>query len=207
MTKYQLEHFQNKVNRQFHPYIQEQELIVKQFKTEAIDQAVKQLSKKMGADKVLEKLKQAEKNLLDARATARTFFEKKKPKDGDLNYSLSRKVSHVGLTVEDCEEQLRDWATNLAEREIERRPEGKKLKQLKDTKQQAIDTVMEAGCPQDLIVSLGQVSKCIGLTWSNELKQKHIWPFFQFQLNYCEGITPLAFLNRSLDTGKLTHIG
>jgi hypothetical protein len=73
--------------------------------------------------------------------------------------------------VEDCEEQLRDWATSLAEREIERRPEGRKLKQLKDTKQQAIDTVMEAGCPQDLIVSLGQVSKCIGLTWSTDLKQ------------------------------------
>jgi len=171
MTKYQLEHFKNKVNRQFHPYIQEQELIVKQFKTEAIDQAVKQLSKKMGADKVLEKLKQAEKNLLDARATARTFFEKKKPKDSELNYSLQRKERSTHLTEEDCEEHLRDWATNLAEREIERRPEGKKLKQLKDTKQQAIDTVMEAGCPQDLIVSLGQVSKCIGLTWSTDLKQ------------------------------------
>lgn len=46
MTKYQLEHFKNKVNRQFQPYIEEQELIVKQFRTEAIDHAVKGLAKK-----------------------------------------------------------------------------------------------------------------------------------------------------------------
>ena len=146
MTKYQLEHFKNKVNRQFNPYIEEQELIVKQFRTEAIDHAVKGLAKKMGADKVLDRLKEAEKQLADARATARTFFEKKKPKDEELSYSLRKGSSGFGddLSVSDCEEQLREWATSLADRQIEKRPEGKKLKQLKDTKQQAIDTVMEA---------------------------------------------------------------
>ena len=171
MTKYQLEHFKNKVNRQFEPLIEEQELIVKQFRTEAIDHAVKGLAKKMGADKVLDRLKKAEKQLADARATARTFFEKKKPKDAELNYSLRNNNYSDALSVEDCEEQLREWASSLADRQIEKRPEGKKLKQLKDTKQQAIDTVMEAGCPEDLIKQLAQVSKCIGLTWNTELKQ------------------------------------
>ena len=173
MTKFQLEHFIDKVDRQFKPYIEEQELIVRQFKTEAIDHAVKGLSKKMGADKVLNNLKQAEKKLADARATARTFFEKKKPKNEELNYNWrsQNRYGEDNFSVEDCEEQLRDWASSLAERQLEKRPEGKKLKQLKDTKQQAIDTVMEAGCPKELIVSLGQVSKCIGLTWSTELKQ------------------------------------
>ena len=173
MTKYQLEHFRKKVNRQFQPLIEEQELIVKQFRTEAVDHAVKGLAKKMGADKVLDKLKEAEKQLADARATARTFFEKKKPKDEELSYSLrkSRYSDSDELSVSDCEEQLRDWASNLADRQIEKRPEGKKLKQLKDTKQQAIDTVMEAGCPEDLIKQLAQVSKCIGLTWNTELKR------------------------------------
>ena len=90
MTKYQLEHFKNKVNRQFQPYIEEQELIVKQFRTEAVDHAVKGLAKKMGADKVLDRLKEAEKQLADARATARTFFEKKKPKDEELSYRLTK---------------------------------------------------------------------------------------------------------------------
>ena len=170
MTKYQLEHFKNKVNRQFEPLIEEQELIVKQFRTEAIDHAVKGLAKKMGADKVLDRLKEAEKQLADARATARTFFEKKKPKDEELSYRLT-KTYNDDLSVSDCEEQLREWASSLADRQIEKRPEGKKLKQLKDTKQQAIDTVMEAGCPEDLIKQLAQVSKCIGLTWNTELKQ------------------------------------
>jgi len=172
MTKYQLEHFKDKVNRQFSPLIEEQELIVKQFRTEAVDHAVKGLAKKMGADKVLDNLRQAEKELANARATARTFFEKKKPKDAELSYSL-RNNSNFGdaLSVEDCEEQLREWASSLADRQIEKRPEGKTLKQLKDTKQQAIDTVMEAGCPEDLIKQLAQVSKCIGLTWNTELKR------------------------------------
>ena len=174
MTKYQLEHFKNKVNRQFEPLIEEQELIVKQFRTEAIDHAVKGLAKKMGADKVLDKLKEAEKQLAEARATARTFFERKKPKDEELSYRLTKDYNCYNgdeLSVSDCEQQLREWASSLADRQIEKRPEGKMLKQLKDTKQQAIDTVMEAGCPEDLIKQLAQVSKCIGLTWNTELKR------------------------------------
>ena len=90
MTKYQLEHFKDKVDRQFRPHIEEQELIVKQFRTEAIDHAVKGLAKKMGADKVLDNLKEAEKQLAEARATARTFFEKKKPKEAELTYNMQR---------------------------------------------------------------------------------------------------------------------
>ena len=43
MTKYQLDHFRDKVKRQFNPLIDEQELLVKQFKTEATDKAVEKL--------------------------------------------------------------------------------------------------------------------------------------------------------------------
>ena len=63
MTKYQLEHFKEKVDRQFEPLIRDQELLVKQFKTEATDKAVSKLSKKIGADKIIEKFRQAEKML------------------------------------------------------------------------------------------------------------------------------------------------
>ena len=48
MTKYQLDHFRDKVKRQFEPMIRDQELLVKQFKTEATDKAVDKLSKKIG---------------------------------------------------------------------------------------------------------------------------------------------------------------
>ena len=176
MTKYQLEHFQNKVRRQFRPLIEDQELLIKQFKTKATDIAVAKLSKKIGADKIINKFRQAEKMLEDARATALTFFEQKKPKDAELDYSFRRKSersygydSDNKLSLSDCEEQLRQWAANQAEKEIERRPEGARLKQLRDLKEKAIDTVMESGTPDSLAIALDNVSKKIGLRWDTEL--------------------------------------
>ena len=171
MTKYQLDHFKDKVKRQFNPMIEEQELLVKQFKTEATDKAVSKLSKKIGAEKIIDNFRKAEKMLEDARATAMTFFEKKKPKDQELNYNFRRDRyggSEV-LSLRDCEEQLRDWASKLAQREIERRPEGLKLKQLKELKQKAIDVVMESGTPDTLAISLDKVSQKIGLRWNQDL--------------------------------------
>ena len=171
MTKYQLDHFKDKVKRQFNPMIDEQELLVKQFKTEATDKAVSKLSKKIGAEKIINKFREAEKMLEDARATAMTFFEKKKPKDQELHYKFTERNSYRSdeLTLEDCERQLREWASELAQREIERRPEGMKLKQLKELKQKAIDVVMESGTPDALAISLDKVSQKIGLRWNQDL--------------------------------------
>ena len=170
MTKYQLDHFRDKVKRQFNPMIDEQELLVKQYKTEATDKAVDKLSKKIGADKIIAKFRQAEKMLEDARATALTFFEKKKPKDQELNYEFRRNRSDNELSLRDCEDQLREWASELAQREIERRPEGKKLKDLKDLKVKALDVVMESGTPDSLAIALNEVSKKIGLTWNTDVQ-------------------------------------
>ena len=172
MTKYQLDHYKDKVKRQFDPMIDEQELLVKQFKTEATDKAVSKLSKKIGADKIINQFKQAEKMLDEARATALTFFEKKKPKDEELSYEFRRNRDNLRdseLSLRDCEDQLRNWASKLAQREIERRPEGLKLKQLKDLKIKAIDTVMEAGAPEQLAIALDKVSQKIGLRWNQDL--------------------------------------
>ena len=171
MTKYQLDHFKDKVSRQFNPMINEQELLVKQFKTEATDKAVSKLSKKIGADKIINKFREAEKMLEDARATAKTFFEKKKPKDQELHYKFREERGRYSddLTLSDCEDQLREWASELAQREIERRPEGLKLKQLKELKQKAIDVVMESGTPDTLAISLDKVSQKIGLRWNQDL--------------------------------------
>jgi hypothetical protein len=173
MTKYQLDHFRDKVKRQFEPLISDQELLVKQFKTEATDKAVEKLSKKIGADKIIKKFREAEKMLEDARATAMTFFEKKKPKDQELNYSFRNSGSRYNddkLSLDDCENQLRDWASELAEREIEKRPEGAKLRQLKELKTKALDVVMESGTPDSLAIALDQVSKKIGLKWNTDVQ-------------------------------------
>ena len=170
MTKYQLEHFKEKVDRQFEPLIRDQELLVKQFKTEATDKAVSKLSKKIGAEKIIDNFRKAEKMLDDARATAKTFFEKKKPKDEELNYKFRERGRYSDdLSLSDCEEQLREWASNLAQREIERRPEGAKLKHLKELKQKAKDVVMESGTPDSLAIALDKVSQKIGLRWNQDL--------------------------------------
>ena len=165
MTKYQLEHFESKVNRYFEPLISEQQLLIKQYRTEATNNVVKKLAKKMGADKILQQMKEAEEFMKEAQNNAKTFFEKQSKKEKkELDYRLHRDEDR--LTLEDCEDQLRRWAKDLVDREIERRPEGAKLKDLKDLKQKAIDNVMESGTPDELKQSLNLVVKHIGLTWN-----------------------------------------
>ena len=165
MTKYQLEHFENKVKRYFQPLIDEQHLLIKQYRTEATNNVVKKLAKKMGADKILAKMKEAEDFMKEAQNDAKTFFEKQSKKEKkSLDYRLERVNERI--TLSDCEDQLREWAKDLVDREIERRPEGAKLKDLKDLKQKAIDNVMESGTPDELKQSLNLVVKHIGLTWN-----------------------------------------
>ena len=172
MTKYQLDHFRDKVKRQFNPLIEEAELLVKQYKTEATDKAVDKLAKKMGADKIIKQFQEAEIKLEEARASALTFFTKKKPKGEELNYTFREPNSRYSdkLSLQDCHDQLREWASTLAEREIERRPEGAKLKQLKELKTKALDVVMESGTPDSLAIALNEVSKKIGLTWNTDVQ-------------------------------------
>ena len=148
MTKYQLDHFKAKVRRNFNPLIQEQELLVKQYRTEATEKIVGKLAKKMGADKILNEFRKAEAQLKAIQDKARTFFKKKaEQQKKETNYAIDRREERLSLS--DCEEQLRDWASELVDREIRRRPEGLKLKQLEDLKQKAIDTVMESGTPEE----------------------------------------------------------
>ena len=173
MTKYQLEHFQKKVKRTFDPLIKEQELLVKQYKTEATNRVVSKLAKKMGAEKILDNFRKAEAQLKKAQDDARTFFKKKADKDKKAinEYRFDRDEK---LSVSDCEEQMRNWAQELVEAEIRRRPEGLKLKQLEDLKQKAIDTVMESGTPEELIKSLDATTKKIGIAWivdTSKIKQ------------------------------------
>ena len=165
MTKYQLEHFENKVNRYFQPLIDEQQLLIKQYRTEATNNVVKKLAKKMGTDKILARMKEAEEFMKKAQDDAKTFFEKQSKKEKkEISYRFERDEDRLRLS--DCEEQLREWAKDLVDREIEKRPEGAKLKDLKDLKQKAIDNVMESGTPDELKQSLNLVVKHIGLTWN-----------------------------------------
>ena len=176
MTKYQLDHFKQKVKRHFDPLIEEQELLVKQYRTEATKRIVGKLAKKMGADKILTAFKVAEDQMKRAREDAKTFFIKKAKSDDkkeNINYQFTKDNSDE-ISLDDCEEQLRDWAKDLVDREIRRRPEGKMLKQLEDVKTKALDTVMESGSSETLIKALELCTRKIGITWvvdTSQIKQ------------------------------------
>ena len=175
MTKYQLEHFKSKVRRNFNPLIEEQELLVKQYRAEATEKIVGKLAKKMGADKILNEFRKAEAQLKAVQDKARTFFKKKaESEDKKKEFNSYRFEVDEKLSLKDCEEQLKDWARELVDREIRKRPEGLKLKQLEDLKQKAIDTVMESGTPEDLIRQLDATTKKIGIAWvvdNSKIKQ------------------------------------
>ena len=173
MTKYQLDHFKEKVRRNFGPLIEEQELLVKQYRAEATEKIVGKLAKKMGADKILDEFKKAEAQLKAIQDKARTFFKKKANQDKKEinNYRFEKDEK---LSLSDCEEQMKDWARELVDREIRRRPEGLKLKQLEELKRHSIDTVMESGTPDDLLKALDATTKKIGIAWvvdTSKIKQ------------------------------------
>ena len=167
MPKYKVEHYESKIRRHFNPLIEEQELLVKQYRTEATKRIVGKLSKKMGADKILDAFRKAENQLKKAQQDARTFFIKKaktKEQKENLTYAMENKDEEE-LTLKHCEEQLREWAKDLVEREIRRRPEGKQLAQLEAIKQKSMDIVYENGDDQAIAIALDKCTKKIGIAW------------------------------------------
>tara|TARA_B100000519_G_C14173816_1_gene405251 strand:- start:203 stop:739 length:537 start_codon:yes stop_codon:yes gene_type:complete len=172
MPKYKVEHYESKIRRHFNPLIEEQELLVKQFKTEATKRIVGKLSKKMGADKILDAFRKAEEMMKKARQDATTFFKKKAKQDDKKSLTYSMRNDEISL--KDCEEQLREWAKTLVDRELRRRKEGEQLAQLEAVKQKALDIVYENGDDKAIATALDNCTKKIGITWvvdTSKIKQ------------------------------------
>ena len=172
MPKYKVEHYESKIRRHFNPLIEEQELLVKQFKTDATKRIVGKLSKNMGADKILDAFRKAEEMMKKARQDATTFFKKKAKQDDKKSLTYSMRNEEISL--KDCEEQLREWAKSLVDRELRRRPEGEQLAQLEAVKQRAMDIVYENGDDKAIATALDNCTKKIGITWvvdTSKIKQ------------------------------------
>ena len=175
MPKYKVEHYEGKIRRHFNPLISEQELLVKQYRTEATKRIVGKLSKKMGADKILDAFKKAEEQMRKAQQDAQTFFKKKVKQDDKktLSYEFKR-TDKDDLSLKDCEDQLREWAKELVDRELRRRPEGEQLAQLETVKQRAMDIVYENGDDASIAKALDICTRKIGITWvvdTSKIKQ------------------------------------
>ena len=173
MPKYKVEHYEKKIRRHFDPLVEEQELLVKQYRTEATKRIVSKLFKKMGADKIMTAFKKAEEQMKKARQDAMTFFKKKAKQDDKKTLTYNVRNSEE-ISLADCEEQLQEWAKELVDREIRRRPEGEQLAQLEAVKQKAMDIVYENGDDVSIAKALDNCTKKIGITWvedTSKIKQ------------------------------------
>ena len=166
MPKYKVEHYESKIKRHFDPLIKEQELLVKQFETDATKRIVDKLAKRMGADKIIDQMRTAQERMKIAQRDARIFFTKKaekEKKEQALAYNMKNRENEINL--EDCMKTMQDWAEELVDREIRKRPEGKQLAQLEAVKQKAMDIVYENGDDVAIAKALDTCTKKIGIAW------------------------------------------
>jgi len=176
-TKYQLEHLKKRINQEIDPLIDQARLSVKSIIADLTEGAELKLAKKIKADVVIKELEKAIEQVEIKQRKAMTFFGK--INNRDLKDSLSYKFKKSdrdnyysndrygrGITPEDCRSQLRDWAQFLAEKEAEKTPEGKKVKELELYKQSAINSVFECGVPEQLNVVLEKVLSGVGIVWN-----------------------------------------
>ena len=177
MTKYQLEHFKRKVQDKFEPLIDEANLTLRKTVADMTASAEKKLAQKLNISADIEELKEMEAQIFEKKKMLATFFNRSATTDkmkSKLDYRFeNRSLDRDDIrevTAERCLDQLRDWAQDLAEREAEKTKDGKKLVKLKQLKEDAISTVMEAGMPGELIANLNQHLKVIGITWHNNIK-------------------------------------
>ena len=176
-TKYQLEHLKKRINQEIDPLIEQAELSVKSIVADLTESAELKLAKKIKADVVIKELEGAIAELEIKQRKAMTFFGKinnrelkenlsYKFRKSDSDNYYSRDSYGRGIQPSDCREQLRNWASHLAQKEAEKTPEGKKVKELELYKQSAINSVFECGVPEQLNIVLEKVLNGVGIVWN-----------------------------------------
>tara|TARA_R100001480_G_scaffold105323_1_gene107786 strand:+ start:169 stop:750 length:582 start_codon:yes stop_codon:yes gene_type:complete len=177
MQKWQRDWFVKELDRDYDPLIQSAQLKIKSLEAEAIEVAEKNLADDIGATPIIEELQLAIDTVKQKMSKAARFFSTSKvARKRDINYKFKEKdfdISGYGsnrITPEDCWEQIRDWAGDLARKQIEKTPEGKALKILEDNKRVSLKDIMEAGSPADLRNKLQANLKKDGLTWTKDQK-------------------------------------
>ena len=175
MQKWQRDHFVSELNRNYDPLISAAELKLKSIEAEAIEIAEKNLADEIGATPIIEELEKAIETVKQKMSKAARFFSKTKQGKKDINYKFKEKdfgLSGYGnkITPEDCWEQIRDWAGDLAREQIKKTPEGKVLAILEENKRASYKEIMEAGSPDSLKATLHNNLKKDGLSWNKEVK-------------------------------------
>jgi len=168
MQLYQRDHFRDKINRKIDPLIEKEELLLKSTISELTEKIESNLAKKIGADKVIDQLHQAELEVERARRKAVQFFEftARKKKIYSVNKNWYDDDDKKNINVDFCLKQINKWATALAEEEAEKTEMGKKLTFLRETKEKMKDDVMECNVSDDLKKLLSESLTSVGVKWN-----------------------------------------
>ena len=176
MQKWQRDHFVSELNRNYDPLIRSAELKLKSIEAEAIEIAEKNLADEIGATPIIKELEEAIEVVKGVMSKAARFFAKTKQGKKDINYKFKEKdfnlfgYSGNYITPDDCWEQIRDWAGDLAREQIKKTPEGSLLATLEANKRASYKEIMEAGSPDSLKQTLQTNLQKDGLTWHQEVK-------------------------------------
>ena len=177
MQKWQRDWFVKELDRDYDPLIQAAQLKIRSLEAEAVEIAEKNLADEIGATPIIEELEKAIENVKNKMSKAARFFRTSKvARKKEVNYKFREKEFDIdgyksnSITPDDCWEQIREWAGDLARKQIEKTPEGKALKILEDNKRVSLKDIMEAGSPADLRDKLQSNLKKDGLTWTKDQK-------------------------------------
>lgn len=175
MQKWQRDHYINKLNTKYDPLITAASLKLKSIEAEAIEIAEKNLADEIGATPIIEELQEAIETVKQKMSKAARFFSKTKHGKKDINYKFKEKDFGLSgysnrITPEDCWEQIRDWAGDLAQEQIKKTPEGKVLATLEGNKAASYNEIMEAGSSDALKDKLDKNLKKDGLSWKQDVK-------------------------------------
>lgn len=176
MQKWQRDHFVKELDRNYDPLISAASLKLRSIEAEAVEIAEKNLADEIGATPVIQELEYAIENLKNKMSKAARFFSKTKQARKDIGYKFKEKSFDVfgyrsnQITPDDCWEQIREWAGELAREKIKKTPEGKILATLEANKRASYKEIMEAGSPDSLKDRLHTNLKKDGLSWHQEVK-------------------------------------
>ena len=177
MQKWQRDWFTKELDRDYDPLIQAAQLKIRSLEAEAVEIAEKNLADEIGATPIIEELQEAIDNVKTKMSKAARFFRTSKvAKKKDVNYKFQEKEFNLDgygsnrIMPDDCWEQIREWAGDLARQQINKTPEGQALKILEDNKRVSLKDIMEAGSPDSLRNKLQSNLKKDGLTWNKDQK-------------------------------------
>jgi hypothetical protein len=171
---YQREHLDKKIDKKLEPEIEREELKLKATVAKILDKGTKQFAVKIGADKILARLKKAEEEMRLASRQAFVFFDREAQKsvrwDKSRAYRFNKDdFDEKSVSVSECEDQLEKWAEQQAKQVAEQTPQGQRLVYLRALQENAKDKVKEATVAEELIATLDNLFTYIGISWEKKL--------------------------------------